>query len=65
MVSVDGTDCMIQKPSPFSSKWWSHKFNGHGVRYEVGLGIQNGDIVWVNGTFTCGECPDIKIFSNK
>ena len=55
MVSVDGTDCMIHKPSPFRSKLWSQKFNGPGVRYEVGLGIQNGDIVWVNGPFPCGE----------
>ena len=65
MVSVDGTDCMIQQPSPFISKWWSHKFNRPGVRYEVGLGIQNVDIFWVNGTFPCGEWPDIKIFRNK
>lgn len=61
LVTVDGTDCPIPEPSPFSRKWYSHKFHGPGVRYEVGVCIQTGWIVWVNGPFPCGEWPDLKI----
>ncbi|GAX10088.1 hypothetical protein FisN_2Lu360 [Fistulifera solaris] len=28
--SVDGTDCPINEPSPFSPKWYSHKFKSAG-----------------------------------
>ena len=45
----------------YAKKWTSHKYNGPGVRYEVGLGILSGDIVWVNGPFPCGIWPDLKI----
>jgi len=31
------------------------------VRYEVGIGIQTGFIVWIHGPFKCGF-PDILIF---
>jgi hypothetical protein len=60
-ISVDGTDFKIYEPTPFSSKWWSHKFNGPGLRYEIGVCIQTGWIVWVNGPFPCGSFPDLKI----
>jgi hypothetical protein len=61
LVTVDGTDCKIQEPTPFSRGWYSHKSNGPGVRYEVGLCIQTGWIVWVNGPFPCGEWLDLRI----
>jgi DDE superfamily endonuclease len=60
-ITVDGTDCRIQEPQPFCTKWYSHKFKGPGIRYEVGLCIQTGWIVWINGPFPCGSHPDIKI----
>jgi hypothetical protein len=59
---VDGTDCRIQEPKPFSTKWFSHKFKKAGLRYEVAVCIKTGDIIWVNGPFPCGRWPDIKIF---
>lgn len=46
---------------PFWKGWFSHKHNGPGVRYEVGLCIQTGWIVWINGPFPCGEWPDLRI----
>jgi hypothetical protein len=52
----------IQEPQPFSKKWYSHKFHGAGLRYEVGLSIERGDIVWINGPFPCGDWPDVRIF---
>lgn len=59
--SVDGTDFRICEPSPFNPRWFSHKFKGPGVRYEIGLNIQTGDIVWTNGPFACGFYSDRKI----
>jgi len=60
-LTVDDTDCPIQEPSPFSPKWYSHKFKSAGLRYEVAVSLQKGDICWVNGPFPCGSHPDIKI----
>jgi len=62
LMSVDGTDFMIQEQTPFWSGWWSHKFDGPGLRYEVALCIQTGWIVWINGPFAPGPWPDISIF---
>ena len=62
MVTVDGTDFRIQEPSPFSPSWYSHKYKGPGVWYEVALSINGGDIVHINGPFPCGSYPDITIF---
>jgi hypothetical protein len=64
-MTVDGTDCPIVEPSPFDSKWFSHKFRGAGLRYEVGVCIQTGNIVWVNGPFPAGTWSDLKIFKAK
>ena len=51
----------IYEPRPFNKKWFSKKFKGPGVRYEVAICIQTGWIVWINGPFPCGEWPDRKI----
>jgi hypothetical protein len=64
-ISIDGTDCPIQEPSEFSGRWYSHKFKGAGLRYEVGISIQTGWIVWKNGPYPCGAFPDIKITRDK
>lgn len=60
-ITLDGTDCPIFEPQPFHPKWFSHKFKGPGVRYEVGVCLQTGWIVWTNGPYPCGSFPDIKI----
>ena len=62
LVSIDGADFKIQEPEPFSPIWYSHKHNGPGLRYEVGVCIQTGWIVWLNGPFAPGENNDLKIF---
>lgn len=62
MVTIDGIDCQIEEPIPFSRKWYSHKFSGPGVRYELGVSINTGDIVSLHGPFPCGAYPDISIF---
>jgi hypothetical protein len=53
---------MIPQLTPFWTGWYSHKFKGPGLRYEVCLCILSGDIVWVHGPFPCGKWPDITIF---
>lgn len=58
---MDGTDFPIEEPQPFNKKWYSHKFHGPGVRYEIGLAIATGYIVWASGGLPCGEWPDIQI----
>ena len=65
MLSVDGTDCPIQEPSEFSGRWYSHKFKGAGLRYEIAICIQTGWVVWANGPYPCGAYPDIKIFRDR
>jgi hypothetical protein len=60
-VSLDGTDFKIYEQKPFDKKWFSHKFKGPGLRYEIGISIQSGDIVWASGGVPCGEYPDIKL----
>ena len=60
-VSIDGTDFRIYEPTPFSKSWFSHKFKGAGLRYEVGIAIQTGWIVWIHGSFPCGDWPDLAI----
>ena len=61
-MSVDGTDFMINEPTPFSPMWCSHKFRGAALRYEIGVGIQNGWICWLAGPFPAGDFPDEEIF---
>ena len=61
-ISIDGTDCCICEQYPFDGKWFSHKFKGPGLRYELAVCILTGQIVWIFGGFPCGEFPDLKIF---
>ena len=62
MVSVDRSDICILEPSPFSRKWYSNNFYGPGLRYEVGVSVGGGKIVWLNGPYPCGSYPDLRIF---
>ena len=64
MNSVDFTDCNIYEPKPFHTKWFSHKFSGPGLRYDVGISIYTFHIVWVDGPFPCGHNPDLKLFTS-
>ena len=63
LVSIDGTDFRIQ--SGYGRKFFSHKFKGSGLRYEVALCILTGHIVWINGPYEPGKWNDIAIFRNS
>jgi len=65
LVSVDCTDFMIVEPYPFRKGWYSQKFCGPGLRYEVAVSLKKGDIVWLNGPYECGVWPDVKIFRDS
>ena len=65
LVTIDGVDFEIPEPIPFDSKWYSHKFGGPGLRYEIGVCIKTGKIVSYNGPLECGRWPDLKIFRSK
>lgn len=62
LVTVDGVDFPIREPTGFDKKWYSHKSQGAGLRYELGVCIKTGDIVEFHGPFPCGSFPDLKIF---
>lgn len=69
LISVDGTDCPIQKRWSWETgrkvldkRFYSHKFNGHGLRYEVAISILNSDIVWIAGPYMPGKFNDLMIF---
>jgi hypothetical protein len=62
LISVDGIDCAIQEPYPFDEGIFSPKLNGPGFKYEIGVCVLTGDIVWVNGPFKAGR-HDVTIFS--
>lgn len=49
------------EPTPFNPKWYSHKFRGPGLRYEIAINIRTGYMVWANGGYPCGEFPDLKL----
>ena len=62
LISVHGTDFQVYRQKGSYKFWYGFKFKKRGVRYEVGVSIVNGDIVWINGPFPCGHFNDIKIF---
>ena len=65
LVMVDGMDFWICEPKPFAKDFYSHKFAKAGLQHEVGVCIQTGLIVWINGHFVVGKCNDITIFQSK
>ena len=44
----------------FNPRFKSHKFNKGGLRYEVGVCLATGHLVWLHGPFRAG-LPDIEI----
>ena len=62
LIFVDGTDFRIFE---YGRKFFSHKNKKSALRYEIGLNIITGDIVWVNGPFPAGKYSDITIFRDS
>jgi len=62
-ISVDGTDCPIQEPRPFSRTWYSHKINKAALKYEIAINIMTGKMCWISGPYP-GSRHDLTIFRN-
>ena len=60
-ISVDGTDCPVFEPYPWSKSMYSHKLNGPGLKYEIAVCLRTARIVWINGPFE-GSKNDGTIF---
>jgi hypothetical protein len=65
LVSVDGVHCRIQeiRKDP-GAKWYSHKFNGPALSYELGIAIRSNRLVWINGPFPASR-HDITTFRSE
>ena len=59
--SIDGTDFHIVEQTLFHGMYYSHIFKGPGLRYEVGIYILTGRIVWIIGGYPCGAYLDLHI----
>jgi hypothetical protein len=64
LMSINGINCEVMELWPFDKKWYSKKFNSPGVKYEVGICIRTGMIVWVTGPFVASK-NDATIFREK
>lgn len=62
-MSVDGTHCPIQEPSPFSTEWSSHKRGGKpAVNYELGILLHKPRLAWCYGPTRPGKMNDLTVF---
>jgi len=52
---------LLTRTYSVQSKVFSHKFKGPGLCYEVGVCIQTGWIVWINGPYALGDWSDLAI----
>ena len=63
MITVDGIDCSIYEPHRIpSTEWYSHKFNGPGLTYELGIAIYHNLLVWIRGPHRSGKGTDLTRF---
>jgi hypothetical protein len=63
IVTVDGTHCKINEPrTQRSTGWYSHKSNGAGLAYELGIAIHQNKLVWINGPFPAGTHNDLSMY---
>ena len=66
LMSVDGTDYRILQKGPArkGNVFASHKYAGKSaLRYELGVCILTGELVWIHGPFPAGKYNDITIFN--
>ena len=62
-LTVDGMDCPIQEPTPFSKTWFSHKFKGPAIKHEIAIDL-NGNFAWVSPPHR-GSANDKAIFDRE
>ena len=65
-MTVDGTDFLVQQQGAAieGNPFGSHKYAGKSaLRYELGVSILGGDLVWIQGPYPMGKFTDITIFN--
>ena len=68
LMSIDGTDFRILQKGAATrgNAFGSHKYAGKSaLRYELGIDILAGNLVWVSGPYPAGKWNDIKFFTNE
>ena len=66
-MSIDGTDFRIYQKGPArkGDAFAAFKYKGKSaLRYEVGVSILEGDLIWIEGPYPAGKYNDITIFRN-
>jgi hypothetical protein len=66
LMSVDGMDFRIPQKgiAKKGNAFGSHKYAGKSaLRYELGMDILAGKLVWIQGPYPAGKWPDIKILN--
>lgn len=63
IISIDGVDCSIQEPRWIpNTEWFSHKYNGPGLTYKLGIAIYSNQLVWIQGPECSGSWNDLSRF---
>ena len=65
-MTVNGTDFLIPQKGAATkgTAFASHKYAGKSaLRYELGVDILTGNLVWIQGPYPAGKYTDIKIFN--
>ncbi|KAL7429399.1 hypothetical protein ACHAXM_001847, partial [Skeletonema potamos] len=62
-LSVDTVNYVVEelRQTP-GTKWWNHKSNSAGFKYEYGLAIRHPTCVWARGPFPAAEKHDKTVF---
>jgi hypothetical protein len=67
LMSINGTDFRIPQTGKATTGNWfaSHKCTGKSaLRYEIGVSILGGNLVWIQCPYPAGQFTNIKIFNN-
>lgn len=62
---MDETDFKIQEHTPFRLKRHSHKFHAADVRYEIGMAMSKGHIIWAHEPFAYRKWSNLKSFESR
>jgi hypothetical protein len=54
-ISLHGNACPIHELQLLNPKYFLHKLSGPGLKYEIGICILTGWIVWYNRPFLTGK----------
>lgn len=60
--SIDGTHCLIEEPRKFpDSKWYSHKFHGPALTYQIVLSLHESKVLSIIGPYPAGN-SDLTVY---